>query len=951
MMNNNIDYNTFVRNPPNPEDFNDIFNDPLSDTLFSNTSFDSPIPNSFNISSFNVNGLKTPGQGAFKIDQISSFFSQKHISFGGIVDTHLSPKQMKFLSKRVRDYTSFHSDLDPQKHGRSSGGVSLFIHKSLATHVQFYESHSSRILSVDLYFKGNIKLRIFVVYIPPTNDLVLRNEVIDHLISLISLATTQNFYHAICGDFNMNLDKYYPIYTQQPQAASQRVHRLFHHLLSHGYEDYTPLNFAPNLGTYQHLDIITRIDFVWSCPLLCRYMLTASIFDAQDMHISDHNPIIAYFDASLLSDAIKPARARQLDRNTRRVFKFDSVSAEQWTAFADELDNLCSIDSVTFGAWPLNQKCEYIHSRIIKAAKSKLPSVTVGNTYTPKKPKDLESLIQSYRFLSKVAKTIRLLHKTLTLYSSRYESKWTAYLIRLNNICLIYNNIFTTPISFPSLLFEGRNDDFANLLKSLENMTLLLRGLLLLKEREFQTSSIQAKIDARNDNFTNDVSAFIESALSRTRRRIVLDRVFVDHPTRPTLLTSPDAIDKEVIDHFQNFVPINSSPPSSIRDLPDRWSNVYEPLADVNPDIFDSLMDPPTLDEWFSTISSMPNDKAPGPSMISYEMLKHLGPHASSLLLSLVGTCLSDANIPDLWRQATVFPIPKPHEWKCQLKNTRPITLLEVVRKTLVKLFYNRLGPLLASHSVLQGGNFAGLPVTKHPLWILSQDISKAFDSVDLTMLKFALQRLRLLNNAIQFLLSLFMARSNRVITAHGPTPSYRVRIGIDQGEVISPLLWVIYIDPLLTVLKNEKKDPYSLIFPSVPTTLSSDLSSFEDIHINNLVFMDDSTLVSSSKDGMEHMLSITEEFYRLNNTSANHNKYVLATNAISATQDLSPIVFNLTPSSLNATAAITVTPIPMSSSFRFWVYGSILMVPEALFANNSNKNAILFLQFSALRN
>ncbi|CAB4421324.1 unnamed protein product [Rhizophagus irregularis] len=318
-------------------------------------------------------------------------------------------------------------------------------------------------------------------------------------------------------------------------------------------------------------------------------------------------------------------------------------------------------------------------------------------------------------------------------------------------------------------------------------------------------------------------------------------------------------------------------------------------------------------------------------------MLKHLGPHACSLLLNLVGTCLSVANIPDLWRHATVFPIPKPHEWKCQLKNTRPITLLEVIRKALVKLFYNRLALILASYSVLQGGNFARLPggsccdpiitlesiihdsvVTKSPLWILSQDISKAFDSVNLTMLKFALQRLQLPNNAIQFLLSLFMARSNRVITAHRPTPSYRVRIGIDQGEVISPLLWVIYIDPLLTVLKNEKKDPYSLISPSIPTTLSSGLSSFEDIRINNLVFMDDSTLVSSSKEGMEHMLSITEEFYRINNTSANHNKYVLATNAISATQDLSPIVFNLTPSLLNTTATITVTPIPMSLSFRF---------------------------------
>ncbi|EXX79562.1 hypothetical protein RirG_004360 [Rhizophagus irregularis DAOM 197198w] len=58
---------------------------------------------------------------------------------------------------------------------------------------------------------------------------------------------------------------------------------------------------------------------------------------------------------------------------------------DQWTAFADDLDKLCPIDPLVFDAWPLNQKCEYLHSRIIKAAKSQLPSVTVGNTYAPKK--------------------------------------------------------------------------------------------------------------------------------------------------------------------------------------------------------------------------------------------------------------------------------------------------------------------------------------------------------------------------------------------------------------------------------------------------------------------------------------------------------------------------------------------------------------------------------------
>ncbi|GBB92766.1 hypothetical protein RclHR1_20510005 [Rhizophagus clarus] len=153
MTDNNFNYDSFVRNPSNPVD---IENFSLQDSLFSS------------ISSFNINGLKMHSQN--KIEQLNNFFSIKHISFGGVIDTHLHPKQMQFLSKRLSNYTVFSSSLDISQHIRSSGGVLLFIENSLAPHVHTYTSHSSRLLSVDLYFKGNIKLRIFVIYIPPTSD-------------------------------------------------------------------------------------------------------------------------------------------------------------------------------------------------------------------------------------------------------------------------------------------------------------------------------------------------------------------------------------------------------------------------------------------------------------------------------------------------------------------------------------------------------------------------------------------------------------------------------------------------------------------------------------------------------------------------------------------------------------------------------------------------------------
>ncbi|GBB94471.1 hypothetical protein RclHR1_02360029 [Rhizophagus clarus] len=111
--------------------------------------------------------------------------------------------------------------------------------------------------------------------------------------------------------------------------------------------------------------------------------------------------------------------------------------------------------------------------------------------------------------------------------------------------------------------------------------------------------------------------------------------------------------------------------------------------------------------------------------------------------------------------------------------------------------------------------------------------------------------------------------------------------------------------------------DPYILRPPSLPSNMTGYTS---DIIINNLIFMDDSTLISSSKAGLEHMLSITEEFYALNNTSANHQKYVLISNSLplTTTSTILPVEFHLTLSSLNDISSISVTPLFITSSFRF---------------------------------
>ncbi|EXX52969.1 hypothetical protein RirG_248320 [Rhizophagus irregularis DAOM 197198w] len=469
-------------------------------------------------------------------------------------------------------------------------------------------------------------------------------------------------------------------------------------------------------------------------------------------------------------------------------------------------------------------------------------------------------------------------------------------------ISQMINSLPTQLILLKSLLTDYTIPSYSTaplptFVKFLRSQKALVSAYLSTQFHQHRADSIEYYTALRDEHFSTSLGSFISSALSVEHRSIVLDRVLVVIDSKTTLLTDPSDIKQAAIKHFQSVV----TPPlvqySSMDSFPPRWQRAYTPLSDIDSSLYILVMSPILEDEWKNILNSMPNNKASGPSKISYEMLKHLTGDAFNLSLTLANACLIHGDIPADWREALVYPIPKPHEFDAQLKNTRPITLLETVRKCVVKVVTTRLSKILADNQVLQGGNFAGLPggstdvpikmldaiihqrrfdkTDDQELWIVSQDISKAFDSIDLNMLRLALLRLHLPSLLIKFIINLFTRRNNKIITCHGDTPGYRVRIGIDQGEIISPLLWVIYLDPLLTTLNREASDPFIL-----KSSVLLDYSPIEyeqhNLPVSHITFMDDSTLIASSKRGIEDRLSITAEFYTLNNIQANSAKYIL---------------------------------------------------------------------------
>ena len=75
-------------------------------------------------------------------------------------------------------------------------------------------------------------------------------------------------------------------------------------------------------------------------------------------------------------------------------------------------------------------------------------------------------------------------------------------------------------------------------------------------------------------------------------------------------------------------------------------------------------------------------------------------------------------------------------------------------------------------------------------------------------MLDIALKRIKIPEVTRSFILE---KREIEVLTNYGLTDCFQAQDGIDQGEVISLLVWKIFYDPLLVAIQKEKEVVYEI--------------------------------------------------------------------------------------------------------------------------------------------
>ncbi len=245
-------------------------------------------------------------------------------------------------------------------------------------------------------------------------------------------------------------------------------------------------------------------------------------------------------------------------------------------------------------------------------------------------------------------------------------------------------------------------------------------------------------------------------------------------------------------------------------------------------------------------ISNMKDSHSRGHDGINTELLKLIRSDICSSITVIVNQCLTTGIFPNKLKIAKVIPIHKKNSRKL-VSNYRPISVLPVVSKVFETVIFDQLTMYFTRNHLFNPHQYgykhnsstelAALEMVDRIIDQLNNqrtpinvylDLSKAFDSIDHTILLSKLQQYGVTNSALSLLKSYLSDRYQYVQIGETVSEMQRLNNGVPQGSILGPLLFNIFIADI-----TESSTRFNFIMYADDTTLNSTLESFEDIHSN----------------------------------------------------------------------------------------------------------------------
>ena len=224
-------------------------------------------------------------------------------------------------------------------------------------------------------------------------------------------------------------------------------------------------------------------------------------------------------------------------------------------------------------------------------------------------------------------------------------------------------------------------------------------------------------------------------------------------------------------------------------------------------------------EEIVRAIKSLGKNKAVGTDGLSAELYQHYVDQMADVYALIFEACYETRDLPQTTREALICLLFKKGDTKLP-KNWRPISLLNTDYKILAKLLAARLSkllPYLLSRD--QNGFVAGrqledavmmcqmvidyLAINHDSAYLIMLDQEKAFDRVDPTYLLDILRAYKIPEYLINWVSIIYSVVPTKLCINGQVTESILLKSGVRQGCPLSPLLFVLSIEPLANLIRE----------------------------------------------------------------------------------------------------------------------------------------------------